>query len=192
MLELVLLRHGETDSNKNGKYLGWTDVELNKYGVSQAEKARDKLKHISFDVVISSPLKRARETAEIISEDIIYNSELKETNFGLWDNLSFQEIKEKYPQDYKLWMKDWGGFIFPEGESALDMHKRAVNFVDEIINKKQQGTVLIVTHAGLIRSIIAHLLGMEIAGAWHFHIDNCSITRIQITDGYAVLTELNG
>lgn len=72
------------------------------------------------------------------------------------------------------------------------MHKRAVNFVDEIINKKQQGTVLIVTHAGLIRSIIAHLLGMEIAGAWHFHIDNCSITRIQITDGYAILIELNG
>ncbi|MFL0194668.1 alpha-ribazole phosphatase [Clostridium sp. WILCCON 0269] len=192
MLELVMVRHGETDSNKNGKYLGWTDVELNKYGISQAEKARDRLKHISFDVVISSPLKRARETAEIISEDVIYDSELKETNFGLWDNLSFQEIKEKYPQDYKLWMKDWGGFIFPSGESVMDMHKRAVNFVDKIINEKQEGTVLIVTHAGLIRSIIAYLLGMGIAGAWHFCIDNCSITRIQITDGYSVLTELNG
>lgn len=190
MLKLILVRHGQTDSNKNKKYLGWTDVELNKCGIDQAQQVRDKLKYVDFDIVISSPLKRASETAKIISENIIYDSELKEINFGLWDNLSFEEIKEKYPKEHELWMKDWKRFIFPEGESALDMHKRAVNFINKIY-KKQEGTILIVTHAGLIRSIIAHLLGMGMEGAGRFYIDNGSITVIEIIDDYALLTKLN-
>lgn len=191
MLELVLVRHGETDSNKEGKYLGWTDVPLNEHGISQAMKVRDKLKDVKFDQVICSPLKRARETAEIISKNIAYHEELKEINFGLWDNLSHREIEEKYAEEYKLWISDWQKFTFPQGESAMDMNKRVTNFIDKLVNEQESGYVLIVTHSGIIRNIIAYLLGMKMEDSWHFSIDNCGITKIQITEGYAVLTELN-
>lgn len=193
MLELILIRHGQTDSNRKGTYSGWTDVELNKCGISQAERVRDKLKHINFDLVVASPLKRAKKTAEIISKNIIYDEGLKEINFGLWDNLSLEEIEEKYPKEYELWMEDdREEFIFPQGESIKDVQERAANVIDSIIKKQKKGIVLIVTHGGLIRNIVAHLLGMGRAGSWRFRIDNCGITKIQITDGYAVLTELNG
>lgn len=193
MLQLILVRHGETNSNKQGVYCGWTDVELNEYGISQAEGARDRLKHINFDLVVASPLKRTKKTAQIISENIIYDEGLKEINFGLWDNLSLEEIEEKYPDEYNIWMENGTEeFMFPEGESIKDVQKRSASVIDKIIKEQKKGNVLIVTHGGLIRNIISYLLGMGGIGAWRFRINNCGITKIEITEGYAVLTELNG
>ena len=193
MLQLILVRHGETNSNRQGVYCGWTDVELNEYGISQAERARDRLKHINFDLVVASPLKRTKKTAQIISKNIIYDEGLKEINFGLWDNLSLKEIEEKYPDEYNVWIKNENEeFMFPKGESIKDVQKRSASIIDKIMKKQKWGNVLIVTHGGLIRNIIAYLLGMGGMGAWRFRIDNCGITKIQIIEGYAVLTELNG
>lgn len=196
MLELVLVRHGETDSNIKGTYLGWTDVELNETGLKQAEVVSEKLKSTKFDYIISSPLKRAKKTAEIINkyhnQEIIYNDSLKERNFGLWDDLTYKEITEKYPVECELWAKDWSNYSAPEGESSVEAHKRKIDFIDKLILDKEEGVILIVTHLGCIRKIVAHLLGMGIEGSWRFRVDNCSITKISITEKYPVLTMLNG
>jgi alpha-ribazole phosphatase len=196
MLELIIVRHGETDSNIKGTYLGWTDVELNDTGLKQAEAVSEKLKSTKFDFIVSSPLKRAKTTAEIINkshkQEIVYNDSLKERNFGLWDDLTYKEIIEKYPEESEEWAKNWSNYAPPEGESAVEVYEKLMDFIDKLIIEKQEGTILIVTHLGCIRKLIGHLLGMGIDGSWRFRVDNCSITKIMITEKYPVLTLLNG
>lgn len=190
MLRITLVRHGETDSNRNKKYLGWTDVELNEKGIAEAEMVRDKLRDTKFDFVISSPLKRAKATAKIIRDtNIIYEDALKEINFGLWDNLSYKEIKDKYPDECEKWSSDWKSFVFPQGEGPKEMYTRVSNFMNKL--KGMEGSISIVTHGGIIRSTIAYLLEMGIEGAWHFATNNCGITVIEVRDSYAVLKSLN-
>lgn len=197
MLELILVRHGETDSNVKGTYLGWTDMELNEKGIKQAKMAKEKLKDTKIDAVFCSPLKRAKRTADIINEnfglDIIPCEGLKERNFGTWDDLTFKEISQKYPEECELYLKDWINYCIKDGESAMQAYQRIVRFIKDLIDRYNNDVILIVTHLGCIRNILTYTLGMGIEGSWHFRVDNAGITRIQINDEkYAYLSQLNG
>lgn len=195
MLELILIRHGQTDSNMKRTYLGWTDVELNSEGLRQASIVRDKLKGIKADAIYSSPLKRANKTAAIINEtlnlEVIYFESLKERNFGTWDNMTIDEIIKNYPKEYTQWEQDWINYHINKGESALESYLRTIEFIDKNVLSKNKGTYIVVAHGGNIRFIIAYLLGMKIEDSWRFKINNCSITRIEIDNFYGVLTQLN-
>ncbi|WP_010248175.1 alpha-ribazole phosphatase [Acetivibrio cellulolyticus] len=195
-MELILVRHGETDSNKRQTYLGWTDAELNENGVQQVQFLRDRLKGTKIDGIYSSPLKRAMQTAKIINEDykldIKCSQGLKERNFGIWDDLTYKELTEQYPTEYSEWVSDWVKYRIKDGESAEDAYDRAAAFIDELLKNGGDGVFLIVTHLGVIRFILAYLLNMGIGSSWRFRVDNASITRVEIKDGYSVLTMLNG
>lgn len=195
MNHLILVRHGETDSNKRGTYLGWTDVALNAAGLEQAESARMILKDYPIDRIYASPLLRAWKTAEIINRGrdipIAAAEGLKERNFGVWEDLTYHEIVEKYAEEYGMWVKD-PGYCIRGGESTLQAYERVNGFTDRILSQYQGKTILLVTHLGSIRNILAHLLGMGMEGCWRFRVDNGGITRLEINDeGYAYLTQLN-
>ncbi len=197
MLEIIIVRHGETDSNKKGTYLGWTDIELNEEGIRQAGGARDRLKGEKIDMILSSPLKRTRQTAEIINEnfnlDIEYFESLKERNFGIWDNLTYREVSEKYPEECKAWAEDWMNYCVEVGESHVQMGERVKNFLDKLVAGKENGKILIVTHLGCAKMIILHLLCMPLEDYWRFSMNNAGIVRIEVNDEkYAYLTMLNG
>jgi alpha-ribazole phosphatase len=197
MIELVLIRHGETDSNKTGTYLGMTDKELNQEGLKQAYLAKEKLKNYKFDAIFSSPLKRARKTSLILNEnfgnEIKYSDYLKERNFGIWDDLTYEDILEKYPTQHELWKQDWINYCIERGESSLQAYDRVVCFIKDLTDNCISGSFLIVTHQGCIRMILSFLFGLGIEGSWRFKIDNCSLNKITINDeGYAYLTMLNG
>lgn len=191
MLKLILIRHGETDGNSQKRYLGVTDISLNKNGIEEASKLKEKLNKEKIDIVLSSPLKRAVETANFLSDNIVLVDELREINFGLFDNLTYDEIVKKYPAEHKMWLKAPYDFKFPKGESSLIMHKRVSAYIDKLLSKNKMGTIVIVTHAGVIRCIISHLLGLDYKYNWHFKIENCSINEFQIDNEYAVMTKLN-
>ncbi len=195
MLELILIRHGETDSNIRGSYLGWTDIELNETGLSQVRILRDRLKNTKIDKIYSSPLKRAMQTADIINEnyrlDIVYTDGLKERNFGIWDDLTLAEMTQRYPSEYNAWISDWIKYPITDGESAIEAYNRSAEFVRELIEKNTEGVFMLVTHLGTIRFLLAYLLDLGIESSWHFRVDNASITKVEISDGYSVLTRLN-
>jgi len=196
MVQLILVRHGETESSRMGTYCGWTDVGLNDEGIKQAYRVQEKLGYLKIDAFFSSPLKRALQTASIINEcfnmEITCCDSLKERSFGVWEDLSYRHISEKFPEELELWQKDWVNYCMKDGESAIDAHNRTVGFINNLIDNNDNGTFLIVTHLGCIRSIAAHLLGMGIEGQWRFRVDNGSITRIEINDEkFAYLTALN-
>ena len=195
MLELILIRHGETDSNIRGSYLGWTDIELNKTGIGQVRILRDRLKNTKIDKIYSSPLKRAMQTADIINEnyglDIVYTDGLKERNFGIWDDLTIEEMKQRYPSEYNAWIGDWIKYPIAKGESAIEAYNRSAQFVRDLIDRNNEGVFMLVTHLGTIRFLLAYLMDLGIESSWHFRVDNASITKVEINDGYSVLTKLN-
>lgn len=196
MIEITIVRHGETDSNVKGTYLGWTDVELNENGLNQAQIAKEKLKDEVFDFIFVSPLKRTLKTAQIINEthklDIILDNRLKERNFGVWDNLTYDEIVSKYPKEHDQWTLDWKNFRVLQGESSVDAYERITSFADMITKEYTNKKILIVTHLGCARKLISYLLGMGLDGSWHFKVDNASLCKITVNDeNYSYLTALN-
>lgn len=195
MLKIILVRHGETENNCAGVYCGWSDISLTEKGFMQAKKVSEKLKEEDFDCIISSDLDRTMKTAEIINKHhhvkIILETNLREMNFGLWEGLSYREIKEKYPKELKEWEKDWMDYATPSGESVKQMYERVTKAMDKIIHKNESGNILIVSHAGSIRAILAHLIGRGMKDYWKYKIDNCAICIIEIIDGFSVLTALN-
>lgn len=196
MLELIFIRHGETDGNIRQTYLGWTDTGLNENGIRQVQLLRDRLKDTKIDGIFSSPLKRTMETAKIINEnyklDIKYSEGLKERNFGVWDDLTLKEITDKYPLEYSQWTNDWIKYRIKDGESAQEAYDRSVTFIKAILKSGIEGSILCVTHLGTIRFILAYLLDLGIENSWRFRVGNASITRVEIKEGYGVLTMLNG
>jgi len=196
MTELVLIRHGETDSNVRGTYLGWVDAPLNNNGIEQARIAKKKLTNEKFDVCFASPLIRAFKTAEIIlggrDMAVLQDVRLKERNFGIWDDLTYSEIAEKYPDEHKKWMMDIDNYEIQDGESFSHSYSRVVDFVDDILKEHKGEKILIVTHTGCIRNVFAYLTGLGMEGVWRFKVENATINRLQINEeGYAYIKSLN-
>lgn len=196
MLELILVRHGETESNIRGTYCGWTDAPLNDKGVSQAREAARKLRDTEFDAVFCSPLSRAVNTAQIITAGrecgITLAEPLKEHNFGIWEDMTHLEIRERYPAEAAAWEKDWMNYEIAGGESAIQGYKRVAAFMDGLTAERDSGVILLVSHLGTIRYILVHLLKLPVESIWRFSADNGSITRIVIPeDKYAWLKNLN-
>lgn len=196
MIEIVLVRHGQTNMNIKGTYSGWSDSELNETGIEQACIAREKLAGEDFDIIYSSPLKRALRTAEIINEnfkkEIILDKNLREHSFGNWEDLTYLEIGEKYPEEAVKWQEDPINHCISGGESTAQFYNRVAKFFDNLIENGQGNRYLIAAHLGTIMIAISHFIGLGVEGMYRFKIDNCGITKITINDeGYAYLTHMN-
>ncbi|HHW31984.1 MAG TPA: alpha-ribazole phosphatase [Clostridiaceae bacterium] len=196
MINIILVRHGQTKMNLRGTNSGWTDHELTEEGIAQAYKAKEKLAGLEIDKIYASPLKRALKTAEIINEnfckEIILDGDLRERSFGIWEDMTYEEICEKYPEESAEWIKDQINYCIKEGESTVQFYNRVSGFFDSLLKKYNEGTFLIVGHLGTVMIAIAHLLGFGVEAMFRFRVDNCGITKISVNDeGYAYLTHMN-
>ncbi|KXG78924.1 alpha-ribazole phosphatase [Thermotalea metallivorans] len=195
MTELYLVRHGETASNGRGVYCGWQDVALTEKGILQAREVGEKLKDRPLDRIIASDLRRTRQTAEIINGhhgvEIQGDRAFREMNFGLWEGLSYEGIKNRYPRELEAWEKDWLHYSVPEGESLKEMYDRVTARIDQLIGNGAHEKILIVAHGGSIRAILAYLIGRGVEDCWRYKVDHCKIAKIEIADHYPVLAGFN-
>lgn len=196
MTRLYIIRHGQTDSNVRSTYLGHTDIELNSVGLEQAQLLAERLSDIHFDALYTSPLIRAVQTAEAIAKKqknlfMTMNYGLIERDFGIWDNLTYDEIVSKSPAESREWFSNWVDYEIPDGESARTVHNRVGKTLDKIIENNPDKNVLIVSHLGVIRHMIAYLLKMDIADSWCFTADNCSVSIIETGNDRALVKGLN-
>ncbi len=195
MLELTIVRHGETEGNKKQLYQGWTDVPLNEKGIWQAERLALRLRNHEFDRIFSSPLSRTLETAFIINKyhglDIQNVEHIKEIHFGEWENMSRRQIEELYPNHLQEWRKDWRNFVIPGGESLEAAYNRITSWLDRLLKENSRGNFLISAHAGAIRVMVSWLVGRGVEGHWNYMLDNCSVTNIRVFDGFPVMTLFN-
>lgn len=182
---IYLVRHGESEANIQNRFSGITDVDLSDRGRKQAATAGDNLKTYKIDYVYSSPLKRARETAEIICDvnnidvdQIIIENNLIEVNFGLFENMTWDEIRESHREESENWISHKHKYKFPEGESYDDIVNRISSFVDNVPENS-----LIVTHFGVIQSILLYLDMVDDNNLWDHKIDNCDIVILDKNKG---------
>lgn len=158
MTHLFLVRNGETAWNAEGRYQGQADPALNERGAEQAKRLGDTLKGIEFDVAYTSDLGRAQSTAEILAEDglwVFTDSRWRELSFGEWEGKRFEEIAELDTARLREWVKDPIASPPPGGESMEQLSERVRTAAAELCEQYPHGNVLVITHGGPIRCLIA-------------------------------------
>jgi len=194
MTEIILVRHGETEWNVEEVFRGRIDVELNETGVRQAELLAEYLRDVNIEAVYASPLKRALRTAEMIAGSHQLEVEIApgliDFNFGKWQGLPHQEVKDRYQELYTEWVNHPENVKMPAGESLNDVRKRAVSVIDEVI-VKHQGTVVLVAHRVVNKVLICALLGLDNSHFWNIRQDTCGITTFSWGNGRFILTRHN-
>ena len=196
MSRLLLVRHGETELNSAERYWGHSDVKLSALGIRQAERLGDRLAAERIDAVYSSDLQRALVTAETIALrhqlDVTLSAELREINFGKLEGLNFEEISQLFPEFTAKWKVQRSTDIeFPGGESLNELNNRVRNFVGRLKKHKAEETVLVVTHAGVLRSLICQLIEVELRCIYHIRLDLASLSILETYPMGAILTLLN-
>ncbi len=167
-MRLILVRHGETDTNKAGLALGRADVELNEHGRWQAQRLAISLKDEPIAAIYSSPLKRALATAEPIASshglEVQVDEGLIEMDIGDMEGLSFRQVAERYPHFLQVWLGGQAAYeAMPGGERLLDVQERAWQAIERIHQRQEQGTVAAVAHNFVILAILCRVLGLELA-----------------------------
>lgn len=155
--EFILERHGESLGNAKRIYLGHTDLDLSELGYRQAEIAAKHLADVKIDAVYSSDLKRAHNTvlphAKMRGLEVIDSRNLREIDIGDWEGFPIDKlINEHYEEFVVGWKEHFGSFAFPGGESVLDAAERFYNEVIRIARENEGKTVLIGSHAAVIRA----------------------------------------
>jgi broad specificity phosphatase PhoE len=226
MRTLVLVRHGETVGNSSIRYYGRTDVELSELGRAQMRAVRRwwlrRYGPAGISSVIASPLRRAAEGAAIIADadsPIIQIKEFVEVDFGRFEGLTADEIRERFPADFERWNRDRldPAFAYPEGESRAEFARRVergiqrmlevidgapVRIVHGAANEEESGgargdgVALVVAHRGVIRIIASRLAGVEPAielGSIQIlqYDDVADKWRAEIVDAVAHLADLD-
>jgi len=173
MTELLLVRHGETDWNVEHRVQGHTDRPLNETGLAQARALAAELADEHIDAIYASDLARARDTAHAIAEPrglaVAVLPSLREKNFGTWEGLRDDEIRERFPEAES---GPWG-----DAETTEELAARVLGALGEIAEQHPEGRVLVVTHGGPLRAVLLHCDGAP------GPIANCHLARVGVQDG---------
>jgi len=163
MLRIIVVRHGETDHNKNNILQGHLDIPLNETGLRQAEKLSVWLKErYVIDHIYSSPLTRALKTAEIVAERqtgrLALLPGLMEIDVGQWQGLTSEQCKLADPELCQELRQDGLHTRRPGGESYWDLYQRTSAVLEKLVKEHTSGTIALFTHGGCVRTIIAHAM----------------------------------
>ncbi len=170
-MDIYLIRHTDTDTPK-GLCYGQSDVKLAENFLDDAREILKKLP--TCDLVFSSPLSRCTRLANLISDDVILDNRLLEMNFGDWENVPFSDIEAEV---LKHWTENFVTLASPNGENFTELCQRVESFWHDVIQLKSE-RVFIVTHAGVIRALLAVILQFPPANAFQFRVDCGSINKL--------------
>ena len=185
---IILVRHGETDWNKQGRFQGQIDIPLNQNGKFQAKAASEFLKNNTIQKAFSSSLSRPKETAQIILNEhpgveISLKDSLKEISHGEWEGKLESEIKSDWPDLLKTWKTSPEKVQMPDGENITEVSTRSISGWNEICNDlKNEETALVVAHDAVNKTILCHLLGLMPSKIWMIKQGNGGITVIDLSE----------
>jgi probable phosphoglycerate mutase len=197
---MLLVRHGETEWNRNGQFQGQIDVPLNDNGRAQAEKASDFLKDVSIDAAYTSYMARPKETAEIILNHhpgLTLHSvdELREISHGEWEGKFETEIESGYPGMLHQWQTHPETVQMPGGENLQQVWHRAIlawkKIVEAHSGSDEVQTVLVVAHDAINKAILCHVVGLGPEAFWRFKQGNGAVSVIDYPDGIDSAPVLN-
>lgn len=186
-MELILVRHGESEDNVNKRFSSDTTI-LTEKGVDEIKKTRKLLKNYEFSKVFFSPLTRTKQSHEILGLSGIENETIREMDFGIFAGYTFDEFSDIYPEESQMWMDDPFNFNIPNGENIIQTYERLVTFLDSVKHSKEN--VLLVTHEGIIRLACSYVMG-DANHFFKFRANNGSITVINLEEQSKYIKQLN-
>jgi alpha-ribazole phosphatase len=189
-MDIYLIRHTKTDTLK-GLCYGQTDVALADSFLEEAHQLQQKLPVLKpNNLIFSSPLTRCVQLAEKLSDKVTTDTRLSELDFGDWEYSRFDDIDVDVLQQ---WTDNFVHVAPPNGESFTDLCQRAGSFWQDVIHGMNATSeqILIITHAGVIRALLAHILKLPPANAFQFRIDVGSVHKLQHLDNYTYINYIN-
>jgi probable phosphomutase (TIGR03848 family) len=196
MARIVLLRHAHSVANEKNLLAGRTPgIALSKTGRDQALQLVNRLGVITFDEIAVSPMQRCRETIDpwLASGDVksrvVTDDSISEVDYGSWSGKSLASLRRK--SQWKVVQDFPSQMVFPEGESLLEMQGRALSGFYRLNSVKGKGPRLLVSHGDVIKSIVAHCLGMHLDQFQRLVIEPASITIIDTDNGMSRLVRFN-
>lgn len=182
---LCVVRHGETAWNAEHRVQGQLDVPLNAVGLAQARAASKVLGREKFDVIYSSDLSRARQTAQpvldFLSLKIILEKDLRERHYGIFESLTYAEVKQKFPEDYARFEAREPDYAFRTGESLKDFSARSIAVIEKIAVRHKGRSILVFTHGGVLDHLHRFITGQPLSAERGFGIPNAGLNRIEVT-----------
>ena len=180
MLEILLIRHGQTDWNQERRIMGDQPIGLNPAGVIQMKQLARLLSPLKVETLYASPLKRTMDSALLLDENwglpIEESADLREIEYGEWVGKTFHEIRSmpEYTEYYKYPDRAVG----VTGESLEQVKKRGVAFVEAIRSSRSHGKVALVTHADWIKCVVLNYLKLPLNQLYQLRIDNASVSYL--------------
>lgn len=195
MLYLYIVRHGETEWNKEGRMQGRLNSNLTPMGKKYATRLGERLKDTEFAHIISSPSGRALETVQLIKGNrdipIMTDERIMEMNLGSWQGLRHDDLKKKYPNEYEQFINKPDNHQIEGAESLTEMSNRATEFLTGLKKSRDNGNLLVVTHGRFISALYAVFKGVELKDIWAGPtVQGTSLTIVKLNqEQYEVLLE---
>jgi broad specificity phosphatase PhoE len=196
---VILIRHGQSEGNAEGRFGGHTDTPLSQLGRKQAEATAKALASEEFNAIYSSDLPRAIETATPLAKltraPLITTDALRERSVGVMEGLTFPEAAAQHPEQYRALLRRDFDHVLLGGESYRQMLDRAATQLDEAIQKHKGGRIALFAHTGTICILILHLMGAldspELKPVW-IATSNCGLARFDLrADGFVRVMSIN-
>lgn len=192
---IILVRHGETTWNQEGRYQGQIDTPLSEFGLKQGKLVAEALKDVPIDICYASPLSRAYKTACFCAEKhklpVHKDDRLLEINHGQWEGLLAEEIGTKYAETLHKWQTTVIDAQMPDGECIEDVRLRSMPAFEEYVIKHEGKTVLVVAHDAVNKAMICHMLGLSLKCLWQIKQDNTCINVLEHKAGVWRIVTLN-
>ncbi len=195
MTTIYLIRHGQTDWNRDKIFRGRADVPLNERGREEASALSRHLEHVRPRACYSSPLSRAFETAEIAcrphSLKVQSDEGVIDIDYGTWQGLPDAEVSKRFAPLRRRWLETPHRVKFPGGESLAMVRKRALDSLERIRFEHPEGIVFVVAHRVVTKVIMCAALGLANSAFWKIRQDNCAYNIIELSEQGAVVVLMN-
>jgi broad specificity phosphatase PhoE len=190
----VLMRHGLTAWNREGRVMGRAAVELDDEGRAQVEEGIPLARAMRPELIVTSPLVRARQSAEIIADglggiEVVEDAQLEEVRYGRWEGMTYWDLIDD--PDYLRYREGPIDLPTPGGETLLEVQARGVSAVMRAVGANRGRRVLFVSHGDIIRAILSHFMAMPLEHFRRIRVDNATFSAIEITDSFAEVKFLN-
>ena len=192
MTELILIRHGETDWNRELRFQGHVDVPLNEVGHEQARRLGERLAGEAVQHLVCSDLLRTRQTAQPVVAQLAaqlapgfdleaaLDANLREQNFGVVEGLRAPDIQQQHPQAWAQWLQFGADYAFAGGESTRQFHARVMGAVQRLALIHIGQTVVVVTHGGVLDMIYRTARALSLSGPRQSEIPNAGLNRVRV------------
>ena len=183
MTKVIFIRHGQTEWNVTGRYQGQSDVKLTEEGKTQAEKLADNFPVAKVDAIYASDLCRAMVTAETIANKfglkVQAEPAFRELSFGDWEGLTYQQIVDKWEEAMANFLQHPDVLEIPGGESFPAVQQRAMKRLNELIEKHDGQTIVVVAHGAVLRTMLTAALHMPLQYLWSIRQFNTAVNIVR-------------